>query len=367
METSRASSETKGRVSLHPGRLPIALFLAALILTPGCSPSTDRTDRLFSAVPTRYYESVEISDIEAAQRLLGIAPVDHLSPLRDKLDFFSNIGRFTFSMAELSYLLGEEAPLGFDPGDFRARSLARTESFAVTVVLGDFDRDRIVENLSHAGFEGTEHRGHVVYSLPWSEAIGMGGLPLSFSNLVFLDRDLIAHAPTERLLMDYLDRLEIRTLAEDEDIATITDRVERDGAYTALFIGSSITMTSMYDEAERLFIREPEDWGLPEYRLHPYTYYAFAVRPRKTGNDTIQDITLILYYQDETSPAEDRELLFRGLTEGISVSRNAPFCELFSVEEVDVTGRMLTARLFSIDDFDIEVLIRLADLPFLVY
>ena len=364
MEKSCVSSES---VPLGPFGFSIFLALAALILISGCSPSPDRTDRLFSAVPTRYYKSVEISDIETAERLMGLSPVDHLSPLEDKLDFFSKIGRFTFSMAELSYLLGEEAPLGFDPGDFRARSLARTESFAVTVVLGDFNRTEIVENLTHAGFESTEHRGHVVYSLPWSEAITMGGLPLSFSNLVFLDRDLIAHAPTQRLLMDYLDRLAIRTLAEDEDIAAIIKRVESDGAYTALFIGSSITMTSMYDEEERLFIREPEDWGFPEYRLHPYTYYTFAVRPKKTDGDMIQDITLILYYQDETSPTEDREILTRGLTEGMSVSRQAPFRELFSVEEVDVTGRMLTARLLSINDFDIEVLIRLADLPFLVY
>lgn len=367
MEISRASSETAECVPFRPGELLLPLALAILIVVSGCSPSTDRTDRIFSAVPTRYYESVEISDIETAERLLGLAPVNHLSPLEDKLDFFTKIGRFTFSMAEVSYLLGDEAPLGFDPGDFSARSLARTESFAVTVVLGDFNREEIIEKLTDAGFESTEHKGHIVYSLPWSEAITMGGLPLSFSNLVFLDKDIIAHAPTERLLMDYLDRLAIRTLAGDEDIAAITSRVEKDGAYTALFIGSSITMTSLYDEEERLFIRDPEDWGFPEYRLHPYTYYAFAVRPKTAGNDAIQDITLIIYYQDETSPTEDRELLFRGLTEGVSVSRQAPFRELFSVEEVDVTNRMLTAHLFSIDDFDIEVLIRLRDLPFLVY
>jgi len=367
MERSRVSSGTAGCVSLRPGGLLPPLALAVLIIISGCSPSSDRTDRIFSAVPTRYYESVEISDIETAERLLGLAPVNHLSPLEDKLDFFTNIGSFTFSMAEVSYLLGDEAPLGFDPGDFRARSLARTESFAVTVVLGDFNREEIVENLTDAGFESTEHKGHIIYSLPWSEAISMGGLPLSFSNLVFLEKDIIAHAPTERLLMDYLDRLAIRTLADDEDIAAIVGRVEKDGAYTALFIGSSITMTSLYDEEARLFIREPEDWGFPGYRLHPYTYYAFAVRPKRVGSDTIQDITLIVYYPDETSPTEDRELLFRGLTEGVSVSRQVPFRDLFSVEEVDVAGRMLTARLLSVDDFDIEVLIRLRDLPFLVY
>ena len=367
MKIFRVSRGIAERAPLLPGAFPLFLALAALVFTSGCSPATDRTDRLFSAVPTRYYESVEISDIETAERLLGLAPVDHRSPLEDKLDFFTKIGRFSFSMAELSYLLGEEAPLGFDPGDFSARALARTESFAVTVVLGDFHRTEIVENLTHAGFESTEHRGHVVYSLPWSEAITMGGLPLSFSNLVFLDEDIIAHAPTRRLLMDYLDRLEIRTLAGDEDIAAIIDRVEKDGSYTALFIGSSITMTSMYDEEERLFIREPGDWGFPEYRLHPYTYYAFAVRPKRVEDDILQDITLIVYYQDETSPQEDRELLTRGLTEGLSVSRQTPFRDLFRVEEVDVTGRMLTARMYAVDDFDIEVLIRLKDLPFLVY
>jgi len=367
MKKPKLSSRTDHLLSVRSGGLSLALSFLLLILIPGCSPSTGSTDRLFSAVPTRYYESVEISDIEAAERLLGLAPVDHLSPLEDKLEFFLRIGRFSFSMGELSYLLGDEAPLGFDPGDFRARSLARTESFAVTVVLGNFNQSEIVKNLTHAGYETTEHRGYTVYSLPWPDAIGMGGLPLSFSNLVFLDRDLIAHAPTKKLLMDYLDRLEIRTLAEDEDIAAITDRVEADGAHTALFIGSSITMTSLYDEQERLFIREPDDWGFPEYRLHPYTYYAFGVRPKNTDDGVTQDITLIIYYQDESSPAADRELLLRGLTEGLSVSRQTPFRELFSVEEVKATGRMLTAHLVSIDDFDIELLIRLADLPFLVY
>jgi hypothetical protein len=261
MKRFLTSTKTGDSTPRRPGRFFPAL--AALTLVLGCSPAVDHADRLFSAVPTRYYESVEISDIETAERLLGLATVDHLSPLDDKLDFFTKIGRYTFSMAELSYLLGDEAPLGFDPGDFRARSLARTESFAVTVVLGDFDQERIVLNLLDAGFESSRHKGHTIYSLPWSEAIGMGGLPLSFSNLVFLERDLIAHAPTKRLLMDYLDRLAIRTLAEDEDIVAIIERAEKDGAYTALFIGSSITMTSMYDEQERLFIREPADWGLP--------------------------------------------------------------------------------------------------------
>jgi len=155
MEKAYTSTAESGKTSCRPTSL--LLSLAALMLVLGCSPAVDRTDRLFSAVPTRYYESVEISDIETAKRLLGLATVDHLSPLSEKLDFFTKIGKYTFSMAELSYLLGEEAPLGFDPGDFRARSLARTESFAVTVVLGNFDRERIVQNLLDAGFESTQH------------------------------------------------------------------------------------------------------------------------------------------------------------------------------------------------------------------
>lgn len=200
-----------------------------------------------------------------------------------------------------------------------------------------------------------------MYSLPWSDAPAAGGLFLTFANLTFVQDDIIASAPTEELLKDYLDRIEVGTLADDPIIMGLVAQLKGESSF---YLSRGVRSAELYGE-DSLFIRSPEDWGLPEYRLSPYTYFAFGIRP--AADRKHQRVTLLILYPDEASVKNDIDLLNQGLKEGKSLSRLVHLSELFTVTSVTSRGAVLAAELESKDDFDVKLLIRLKDLPFLVY
>jgi hypothetical protein len=333
----------------------ICLTLAA------CGPSAGEVERLFSALPKHNYDSIECSNLLATRELLGLTAVNHRSSGEDKLAYFTRMNPFTFSTEEYSFLVSDKTPLGFDPGDFYISMVARTSSYSVTVVSGDFDTDTIRRRLSEAGYRSESYRGRMVYSLPWSEAPAAGGLFLTFANLTFVQDDIIASAPTQELLKDYLDRIEIGTLADDPIIMGLVAQLKGESSF---YLSRGVRSAELYGE-DSLFIRSPEDWGLPKYRLSPYTYFAFGIRP--AADRKHQRVTLLILYPDEASAKNDTDLLTQGLKEGKSLSRLVPLSELFTVTSVTSRGAVLAAELESKDDFDVKLLIRLKDLPFLVY
>jgi hypothetical protein len=205
------------------------------------------------------------------------------------------------------------------------------------------------------------YRGHTVYSLPWSDEPRQGGLLLSFANLVFVKDTIIASAPTDQLLKDYLDRIEVGTMGQDPAIMGLVERLKAESSF---FISRGVRSDELYGE-DSLFVRKPEDWGFPEYRLSPYTYFAFGISP--AADRQHQRVTLLILYPDEGSAKNDAARLATGLGRGRSLSRLVPFSELFTVTQVSETGDLLTASIESKGDFDAKLLIRLKDLPFLVY
>ncbi len=342
--------------------LCVLLVPALISLTLiGCRPSDTGVTRLFSALPKRNYDSIECSNLLAARGLLRLPAVGHRSPVADKLAYFSRMDPFTFSMEEYSFLISDKTPLGFDPSDFFVSVVARTPADSVTVVRGDFDAKAIVGRLTDSGYRTLKYEGHTLYSLAWSDAPDQGGLPLTFSNLTFVDRDIIAYAPTEKLLRDYVDRLQVGSLTDDVALMGLVERLE--GA-CSFYVSRGIRRDELYGE-DSLFIRRPEEWGLADYRLSPYTYFAFGIRP--AADKKHQDVTLLIFYPDPASAAKDRTVLADGLRRGKSLSRLVPFSELFSVKNVTAQGEILEVDLQSKGDFDIKPLIRLKDLPFLVY
>jgi hypothetical protein len=337
------------------------LVLVICLALAGCRSSAGTVERLFSVLPKRTYDSIEYSSLVATRELLGLAVVNHRSPVADKLDYFSRMAPFTFSTEEYSFLVSDKTPLGFDPGDFYATVVARTPSYSVTAISGDFDADAIRQRLSEAGYRTEAYRGNMVYSLPWSDAPSAGGLFLTFANLTFVKDDMIVSTPTQDLLKDYLDRIEVGTLTDDKTVMGLVEELKRESSF---YLSRGMRSDELYGE-DSLFIRSPKDWGFPEYRLSPYTYFAFGIRP--ASDKRRQRITLLILYPDEASAKNDVALLTRGLTEGKSLSRLVPFSSLFSVESVSSKGAVITAVLQSLDDFDVKLLIRLKDLPFLVY
>jgi hypothetical protein len=339
-----------------------ALVVLMICLTlAGCRPSVGTVERLFAVLPKRTYDSIEFSNLVATRELLGLAVVNHRSPVADKLDYLSRMAPFTFSTEEYSFLVSDKTPLGFDPGDFYATVVARTPSYSVTAISGDFDTETIRQRLSEVGFRTEGYRGHTVYSLPWSDAPSAGGLFLTFANLTFVRDDVIVSTPTEDLLRDYLDRIEVGTLTDDKIVMGLVEGLKGESSF---YLSRGVRSDELYGE-DSLFIRSPADWGFPEYRLSPYTYFAFGIRP--AADRQHQRITLLILYPDEASAKNDVALLARGLKEGKSLSRLVPFSSLFSVESVTSRGAVITAVLQSLDDFDVKLLIRLKDLPFLVY
>jgi hypothetical protein len=337
--------------------VPVLISLTAT----GCQPSDTGVIRLFSALPKRNYDSIECTNLLAARKLLGLPAVGHGSPVADRLAYFSRMDPFTFSMEEYSFLISDKTPLGFDPSDFLVSVVARAPSDSVTVVRGDFAVKTIVRRLDDSGYRTMKYKGYTLYGLPWSDAPDQGGLPLTFSNLTFVDGDLIAYAPTERLLKDYIDRLQVGSLTDDVAVMQLVQRLE--GA-CSFYLSRGIRRDELYGE-DSLFIRRPEDWGLADYRLSPYIYFAFGIWP--AADRKRQDVTLLIIYPDSASAARDRTVLSDGLRRGKSLSRLVPFSELFSVKDVTAQGEILEVLLQSKGDFDIKPLIRLKDLPFLVY
>jgi hypothetical protein len=295
-----------------------------------------------------------------ARELLGLTEVYHSSPMRDKISFFSAVDSFIFSMGEISFLLSEDASLGFDPSGFATKIVAKTDADSVMIVTGSFDRKATIKRLGEYRYRVENYRGHTLYSLPLTDALMKGGLPLTFSNLTFVSRNTIAHAPTIKLLRNYIDGFDNGALSTDEVVSTI---VEEAGDVTSLYISSAVTTAELYGE-DSLMGRSPDDWGLPDYHLSPYTYFAFGIRPSETGRE--QDIVLIVYYPDEESAERDEDTLKDGLKEGRGLSGLTPFSELFSVRHVSAKKNILSAHLKTKDGFDIKLLISLRDLPFLV-
>jgi len=336
--------------------IPLIIFFAA-----SCSPTKNIENEVLSAVPLQKYKSIEYSNFTKARELLGLTNIRHTSSMRDKIAFFSAVDNFIFSMGEISFLLSEEASLGFDPSDFKTKVVANTAAHSVMVVTGSFSRAAIIERLNAYNYRKENYNGYTLYSLPLTNALMKGGLPLTFSNLAFVNESTIAHAPTIGLLKNYIDGLKTDTLSSDEDILKIVNEV---GDVTSFYISSAITAAELYGK-NSLMNRSPEDWGISDYRLSPYTYFAFGIRPMETGKE--QDIVLVIYYPDEESAKRDKNLLKEGLTKGKGLSGLTPLSELFSVRSVSVKGNVLKARLKTKDGFDIKLLISLRDLPFLVY
>jgi hypothetical protein len=354
------------RMGCRPTSLPYysrtALIICLVCLTLiGCRPSGTDVKRIFSELPKRDYDSIECSNLVAARGLLGLAAVDRTSSVDEKLAYFTSLDPFTFSAGEYSFLVSDTTPLGFDPSDFSATVVARTSSYSITLVSGDFDRDAIETRLSEAGYQSEDYRGRTVYYLPWSDAPKDGGLFLTFANLTFVHDDIIASAPTEKLLKDYLDRIEVGTMDEDPAVMGLVERLKGESSF---YISRGVRTDELYGE-DSLFIRSPEDWGFPDYRLSPYTYFSFGIRP--AADREHQQVTLLILYPDEGSAKNDIERLTEGLARGRSLSRLVAFSDLFTVMRVTDDGDVLTALIESKDDFDVKLLIRLKDLPFLVY
>ncbi len=337
-----------------------AACMISLVLF-GCRPSGGDMERVFGLLPKRSFDSIECSNLTAARELLGLTAVDHTSSVEDKLGYFTKLDPFTFSTGEYSFLVSDKTPLGFDPSDFSVTLVARTSSYSLTLVSGDFDTETIRTRLSQAGYRLQNYRGRDIYTLPWSEAPAEGGLFLTFANLTFVEPDIIASAPTERLLKDYLDWIEVGTMDEDPIVMGLVEKLKGESSF---YISRGLRTDELYGE-DSLFIRSPEDWGLPGYRLSPYTYFVFAIRPAPDRER--QRLTLLILYPDEASAENDVQPLTEGLKRGKSLSRLVPFSDLLTVTEVTAKHGLLTALIESRDDFDVKQLIRLKDLPFLVY
>jgi hypothetical protein len=352
----------KPRPRYLPRCVPIAVVLFTICFTLiGCRPSKNNVVRVFSQLPKRSYDSIECSNLPAAREFLGLAAVNHTSSVDEKLDYFTQLAPFTFSMGEYSFLVSDKTPLGFDPSDFFVTVVARTSSYSMTLVSGAFDADTIRARLARSGYRSEDYRGRTVYSLSWSDAPAEGGLSLTFANLTFVDGDIIASAPTEALLKDYLDRIEVGTMDEDPVVMGLVEKLKGESSF---YISRGVGTDELYGE-DSLFIRSPEDWGLPEYRLSPYTYFAFGIRP--AADRRRQRVTLLILYPDAASAKNDVARLTEGLKRGKSLSRLVPFSDLFTVTQVTADGDVLTALIESGNDFDVKLLIRLKDLPFLVY
>jgi hypothetical protein len=354
------SKECRPGSCLRVVRAILATCLIFCILF-GCRTSGTDVERVFGLLPKRNYDSIECSNLTAARELLGLAAVNHTSSVEDKLTYFAKLDPFTFSTGEYSFLVSEKTPLGFDPSDFSVAVVARTSSYSLTLVSGDFDIDAIRERLSQAGYRSESYRGREIYCLPWSDAPAQGGLFLAFANLTFVRDDVIASAPTEQLLKDYLDRIEVGTMDADRTVMDLVQKLKGDSSF---YISRGVRTDELYGE-DSLFIRSPEDWGFPGYRLSPYTYFAFAIRPAPDREH--QQVTLLILYPDEASAENDVVVLTEGLKRGKSLSRLVPFSDLMTVTEVTAQRGVLTALIESGDDFDVKLLIRLKDLPFLVY
>lgn len=335
--------------------------LSIVLLSASCSPPHPGEFDIFSSVPDRKYESIEYSNLLRARESLGLNEINYTSSMRDKLAFFSAVDRYIFSMGEISFLLSEDASLGFDPSGFASKVVAKTGSHSVMVVRGRFNRPAVTRRLIRYRYRVEDYSGYTLYYLPLTTALMRGGLPLTFSNLTFVADDTIAHAPTLSLLKDYIDGLGEGALSENEDISAIVGEM---GDVTSLYISSAVSADELYGE-KSLMNRKPEDWGLPDYRLSPYTYFAFGISPDEAGEG--QDVVLVIYYPDEESAKRDENLLRDGLTKGKGLMGLTPLSELFSVRSVSARGKVLKARLKMEKDFDIKLLISLRDLPFLVY
>lgn len=344
----------------YSARAIISVSLISLALI-GCRPSGGDVEHVFSLLPRRSFDSIECSNLTAARELLGLTAVNHTSSVEDKLAYFAKIDRFTLSTGEYSFLVSDKTPLGFDPSDFSVTVVARTSSYSLTLVSGDFDTDTIRSRLTEAGYRSQSYRGREVYTLPWSEAPAEGGLFLAFANLTFVRDDIIASAPTERLLKDYLDWIEVGTMDEDPVVMGLAEKLKGESSF---YISRGVRTDELYGE-DSLFIRSPGDWGLPGYRLSPYTYFVLAIRPAPDRRRQL--LTLLILYPDETSAENDVRPLAEGLKRGKSLSRLVPFSDLLTVTQITADGGVLTALIESGDDFDVKLLIRLRDLPFLVY
>ena len=125
----------------------------------GCRPSGGDVERIFGLLPKRSFDSIECSNLTAARELLGLTAVDHTSSVEDKLGYFTKLDPFTFSTGEYSFLVSDKTPLGFDPSDFSVTLVARTSSYSLTLVSGDFDTDTIRTRLSQAGYRSQNYRG----------------------------------------------------------------------------------------------------------------------------------------------------------------------------------------------------------------
>jgi len=338
----------------------LAVCLAAS-LPFACRPSDGDVERVIGKLPKQSFDSIECSNLAAARESLGLAAVNHMSSAEDKRAYFAQLAPFTFSAGEYSFLVSDKTPLGFDPSDFSVVVVARTSSYSVTLVAGGFDTDSIRTLLSEAGYRSEDYRGHEIYTLPWSDAPAQGGLLLTFANITFVEPDIIASAPTEALLKDYIDRIEVGTMAADPIVMGLVEKLKEESSF---YISRGVRTDELYRE-DSLFIRSPEDWGLPTYRLSPYTYFAFAIRP--SADRSRQQVTLLILYPDESSAKRDIETLSEGLSRGKSLSRLVPFPDLLTVGEVTAGRGVLTASIESKNDFDVKLLIRLKDLPFLVY
>lgn len=337
------------------------VFLSIVVSTISCSPPKRGAFDLFSSVPNQKYESIEYSNLLRARESLGLKGINSTSSMGDKIAFFSAVDKFIFSMGEISFLLSEDASLGFDPSSFKTKVVAKTGSHSVMVVTGRFNRPAVTRRLIEYRYRVEDYKGYSLYCLSLTDALMKGGLPLTFSNLTFVKDDTIAHAPTVDLLKDYIDGLNSGMLSDNEEISAILSEV---GDVTSLYISSAVTASELYGE-NSLMNRNLEDWGLPDYRLSPYTYFAFGINPTEAGKG--QDVVLIIYYPDEESAERDEDLLKDGLTKGKGLSGLTPLSELFTVRSVSAKGKVLKARLKMKNNFDLKLLINLRDLPFLVY
>ncbi|MBN2223247.1 MAG: hypothetical protein JW765_01080 [Deltaproteobacteria bacterium] len=355
-----SSNGHRPKAPRHRAHAALIAFMICLVLV-GCQPPDRDVERVFSRLPKRNYDSIECSNLPATRDFLGLAAVNHTSSVDKKLGYFTLLAPFTFSTGEYSFLVSDKTPLGFDPSDFYVTVVARTSSYSITLVSGDFDTDTIRTRLSQAGYRTEDYHGRTVYYLPWSDAPAEGGLFLTYANLTFVDDDIIASAPTEGLLKDYLDRVEVGTMDEDRIVMGLVEKLKGESSF---YISRGVRTDELYGE-DSLFIRSPDDWGFPEYRLSPYTYFAFGIRP--AADRRHQRVTLLILYPDAASVQNDIGPLTEGLKSGKSLSRLVPFADLFTAIQVTADGDVLTALIESKNDFDMKILIRLKDLPFLVY
>jgi hypothetical protein len=350
----------RGGFGLRAART-VAVVCLIVPVVLGCRTSGTDVERVFGWLPKRSFDSIECSNLTAARESLGLAAINHTSSVEDKLAYFKKLDRFTFSTGEYSFLVSNKTPLGFDPSDFSVTVVARTPSYSLTLVSGDFKADTIRERLLAAGYRSQSYRDREIYSLPWSDAPREGGLSLAFANLVFVEPDVIVSAPTEQLLEDYLDWIAVGTMGEDPIVMGLVETLKDQSSF---YISQPVRTEELYGE-DSLFIRSPEDWGLPGYRLSPYTCFAFAISP--AADRQRQSLTLLVLYPDEASAENDATPLTEGLKRGRSLSRLVPFSDLLTVTKVTAHRGVLTALIESRNDFDLKLLIRLTDLPFLVY